>query len=215
MSFNLTKEAKKQAKSNAIKNWNFLLGKVDTPFFVLNHHDDCPNNLAFLDHLDKDITGILLLPCTSYVSNKKFARVSSRHQRINITLFKNIPNVLISLFLAPTASVIINKKLELNKFNEKLKWYVDNDWYYRIINDCEDKKLNLSFFSETRIISNQTKNSITFKIKNDLERIKINEKNLLKESKLVPNRFIHLFQKIISLFLILDSKLVRFLRIFK
>ena len=204
----------KGPQSNAIKNWNFLLEKVNTPFFILNHHDDCPNNLAFLDHLDKNNTGILLLPCTSYVSNKKFMKVSSRHQKIHINLFRYFPNVLINLFIAPTASVVINKKLSFNKFNERLKWYVDNEWYYRLIKDCRDKKLNFSFFSESRIISNQTQKSITFKIKNDLERIKIYEKDLLKRSKLVPNRFLHIIQKVISLFFIFDSKLIRYLRIF-
>ena len=107
-------------QTNAIKNWNFLLEKIDTPFFVLNHHDDCPNNLNFLDHLDKDITGILLLPCTSYISNKMHVRLSSRHQRINIKFLKIFPNVLINF----SPNYIVNRKLGFNKFREL---YVD-DW---------------------------------------------------------------------------------------
>ena len=199
----------KGPQSTPSKNWNFLLKKIDTPFFVLNHHDDCPNNLQFLEHLDKKNTGILLLPCTSYIFNKKYVRLSSRHQKIQVILLRNLPNALINLFLAPTASVIINKELVSNKFNENLKWYVDNEWYYRLLKECKTKKLKLSFFSKTRINSYQNSNSITLRIKNNLDYIKISEKNLLKENNLIPNKYIHLIQKIISLIFTLDSKLIR------
>ena len=199
----------KGPQTTPIKNWNFLLEKIDTPFFVLNHHDDCPNNLKFLEYLNKKNTGILLLPCTSYIFNKKYVRLSSRHQKFQVKLLRYLPNIMINLFLAPTASVIINKKLVSSKFNEDLKWYVDNEWYYRLLKECKTKKLKLSFFSKTRINSHQNSNSITLKIKNNLENIKIYEKNLLKDSKLIPNKFIHLFQKIISLIFTIDSKLIR------
>lgn len=199
----------KGPQTSPIKNWNFLLKKIDTPFFVLNHHDDCPNNLKFLEYLDKKNIGILLLPCTSYIFNKKYVRLSSRHQKIQVKLLRYLPNVLINLFLAPTASVIINKKLISNKFNENLKWYVDNEWYYRLLKECKTKNLRLSFFSKTRIDSHQNSNSITIRIKNNLKNIKTYEKNLLKDSNLIPNKLIHLFQKIISLIMTFDSKLIR------
>ena len=151
----------------------------------------------------------------SYIFNKKYVRLSSRHQKIQVKLLRYLPNVLINLFLAPTASVIINKKLISNKFNENLKWYVDNEWYYRLIKDCEVKNLKISFFSKTRIMSYQTKNSITFKMKNDLERIKLHEKNLLKERKIIPNLFIDIFQKMVSFLFIFDSKLIRLQNFFR
>ena len=106
----------KGPQTSAINNWNFLLTLVETPFFVLNHHDDYPNNLYFLDYLDNidpDKTGLVLLPCTSYICNKPHVRVSSRHQKIHIALFRFFPNPMFNIFLAPTASVIINSKLKL------------------------------------------------------------------------------------------------------
>ena len=36
-------------KKSAGENWNYLIKMVSTPFFVLNHHDEYPNNLKFLD----------------------------------------------------------------------------------------------------------------------------------------------------------------------
>ena len=78
--------------------------------------------------------------------------------------------------------------------------------------DCE-AKAKKSFFKTEYFSSNE--NSISFKIKNILERIKTRERNLLKETKMIPNRFIHLAQKIISLLFIIDSKLVRLSKFFK
>ena len=45
-------------------NWNSLLKKVKTPFFILNHHDEYPSNLYFLDNLNESNLGLLVLPCT-------------------------------------------------------------------------------------------------------------------------------------------------------
>ena len=202
--------------TNAINNWNFLLKKVDTPFFVLNHHDDLPNNLYFLDFIekiDKYQTGLILLPCTSCVSNKPHMRISTRNQKLHIRLFRKFPNAMFNIFLAPTASVIVNRKLKSNKFDEDLKWYVDCEWYNKLLFSTYSQQLEILFFKDSRIISNQTKNSITYKIRKKLEKIKKYEIKKLKKKKLIPNNFIGILQKIISLLLTFDSKIIRLINL--
>ena len=207
----------KGPQTSAINNWNFLLSLVETPFFVLNHHDDYPNNLFFLDYLDNidpDKTGLVLLPCTSYICNKPHVRVSSRHQKIHIALFRYFPNPMFNIFLAPTASVIVNSKLKENNFDNDLKWYVDCEWYLKLLFATRSQKLDILFFKNSRIISNQTKESITNKIKNKLLEIKKYEICKLKRKNLIPNKFISLIQKVFSLFLIFDSKIIRLINSF-
>ena len=52
-------------KSSPAANWNLLIQMAEAPFFVLNHHDDYPVNLDFLNELDKDKLGLMILPCSS------------------------------------------------------------------------------------------------------------------------------------------------------
>ena len=49
------------------ENWNYLLRKINTPFFVLNHHDEYPSNLGYLDILNSKNIGLVVLPCSSKV----------------------------------------------------------------------------------------------------------------------------------------------------
>lgn len=203
-------------QKSAVDNWNFLLKKVDTPFFVLNHHDEFPNNLLYLDyldHLDKNKTGLLLLACTSYLNNKPYMRLSSRNQKIHFAFFKNFPNATINLFLAPTASVIVNSKLKKNNFDKDLNWYVDCEWYYKLLSSISLYKLNIIFFKDSRIISKQTNHSITYKIKNKLKNIKKYEIIKLKKKKLVPNKLTALIQKVVSLLISFNSKIIRLISI--
>ena len=201
---------------SAVDNWNFLLEKVDTPFFVLNHHDEFPNNLFYLDYLDqldKDKTGLLLMACTSYVNNKPYMRLSSRHQKLHFAFFKNFPNATINLFLAPTASVIVNSKLKKNIFDKDLSWYVDCEWYYKLLSSISSQKLKIIFFKKSRIISKQTNQSITYKIRSKLEKIKKYEIIKLRKKKLIPNKLTALIQKVFSLIITFDSKIIRIINI--
>ena len=69
-------------KSCPSDNWNFLLGQVSTPYFVLNHHDEYPNNLKFIDLLDSRKIGLIILPCTSITKNKGLHKLFSWQQFI-------------------------------------------------------------------------------------------------------------------------------------
>ena len=194
----------------------FSFKKVDTPFFVLNHHDEIPNNLLYLDyldHVDKNKTGLLLLACTSYVNNKPYMKLSSRLQKIHFSFFKYFPNATINLFLAPTASVIVNSKLKNNNFDRDLKWYVDCEWYFKLLSSINLYKLKIIFFKDSRIISKQSNQSITHKIKNNLVDIKKYEIIKLKKKKLVPSKLTALIQKVFSLLISFNSKIIRLISI--
>ena len=140
-------------------------------------------------------------------------RISTRNQKLHIRLFRKFPNAMFNIFLAPTASVIVNSKLKNNNFDEDLKWYVDCEWYSKLLFSTYSQQLEILFFKDSRIISNQTKNSITYKIRKKLEKIKKYEIKKLKKKKLIPNNFIGILQKIISLLLTFDSKIIRLINL--
>ena len=100
-----------------------------------------------------------------------------------------------------------------NKFDEDLKWYVDCEWYNKLLFSTYSQQLEILFFKDSRIISNQTKNSITYKIRKKLEKIKKYEIKKLKKKKLIPNNYIGILQKIISLLITFDSKIIRIINV--
>ena len=63
-------------------NWNNLINIVSTPFFVLNHHDEYPNNLQFLDVLKNKNIGLLVLPCSSKIGRNSYHKIFSIQQKI-------------------------------------------------------------------------------------------------------------------------------------
>ncbi len=198
-------------KSSPVKNWNKLMKKIDTPFFVLNHHDEYPNNLKFLDLLESCQIGLIVLPCSSISNNKKVNKIYSWQQKIfsKICLFS--PNASFNILLSPTASLIVNSKIKNIIFDENLQWFVDCDWYCRIINKIKRNNLKIRYFYKSRIISIQYKRSITSKLRNKLTKIINQEKFYLKQKGLMPNYLISFFQLICLALILLPTKFKKIL----
>ena len=192
--------------STPAANWNYLLKKVSTPFFVLNHHNDIPDSLSFLELLKKEI-GILVLPCTSYPLNKGKLKIYSWQQFILLKIFSIYPNAKYNLFLAPTASVILNREFRDNNFDTSLIWFVDCDWYNRIIKKVICGKKKISFFPHSRIISYQKSNSITISLGKRIKEIARKELIIVRNKKLLPNHLIDFLQRIIFILVLLLSKI--------
>ena len=100
-------------KQLPVDNWNKLMKLIKTPFFVLNHHDEYPLNLSFLDLLDEGDIGLIVLPCTSIARDNLPQKIFSWQQKLFSTICLLYPNASFNMFLAPTASLIINSKLKI------------------------------------------------------------------------------------------------------
>ena len=194
-------------RENPIKNWNYLLTKIDTPFFVVNHHDDVPDNLFFLDELDFDNIGLKILPCSSRIINNKIHHMESWQQRVFTKICLLIPNSSFNMILAPTAAIVVNSKLKEIIFDENLEWFVDADWYMKLFIFLRKSKLKVKFFKYTRIISHQLKTSITSTLKNKIRKQIKKEKKYLKSYGFYPGHFINAIQYFFLGLILLKTKL--------
>ena len=181
-------------RSLPINNWNFLMDFIDTPYFVINHHDEYPNNLLFLELLESSNIGLLILPTTSYSGGKPPHKIYSWQQKIFSRLCLVFPNASFNIFLSPTASLIINSKAKNVLFDDNLKWFVDCDWYIRIFFKIKNLKLKIKFFKFSRILSFHAYNSISSSLSNNLKEQILIEKPILYEKSLLPNKVISCIQ---------------------
>ena len=188
------------------ENWNTLLKFIDTPFFVINHHDEYPNNLLFLDLLESKDIGLIILPTTSKLQRKSAHKIYSWQQKIFSKFCLLFPNATFNLFLSPTASLIVNSKARGILFDSNLKLFVDCDWYYRIVSKIKRNKLKIKFWSGSRIISVQAQNSISSSLAKTLKKQISLEKPILGKKGLLPNIGIIVFQYLVLAVILSGTK---------
>ena len=188
------------------ENWNYLLRKINTPFFVLNHHDEYPSNLEYLDILNSQNIGLVVLPCSSKVGKGPKIKNFSWQQKWFSAISMLWPNATFNMIIAPTASLIINNKYKSILFDNKLKWFIDAEWYSRLFFKLRKDKNKIIFFPESRIISYQSKNSITQSLKGKLKSQIIKEKEYLRSKGLVPGKIFILFQFLFLITITFHSK---------
>ena len=193
-------------KQSPSENWNSLLKMVKTPFFVLNHHDDFPSNLKFLDSLDENKTGLIILPCSSKIGDEPICKIFSWQQKFFSKICMFWPNAAINMISAPTASIIVNSKYKNKFFDQNLKWFIDAEWYYRLFKSCIIENSRIIFFNNSRIYSFQAHNSITQSLKGKLKKQIIKEKDYLRTKGLIPKRFFTFLQIIFLLIIFSGSK---------
>ena len=181
-------------RSSPVKNWNLLLKNVDTPFFVLNHHDDYPSNLKFIDQLKQEKIGLQIISCSSKVKGKNMHVIRSWQQYFFSKICLFFPNACFNIILAPTASIVVNSKFKNIYFDENLTWFVDADWYLKLFFSLRSYNLKVNFFNKSRIFSIQDKDSITSKLKENLKEQIIKEKNYLYSKGLYPGFFVNAIQ---------------------
>ena len=194
-----------------INNWNFLMQFIDTPYFVINHHDEYPSNLLFLELLESRNIGLLILPTTSNSLSKPAHKIYSWQQKIFSKVCLIFPNASFNMLLSPTASLIINSKVKDTFFDPDLKWFVDCDWYMQVFFKIKKLKLKIKFCNFSRIISFQSSNSITSTLSKNLKKQILIEKSLLNKKRLIPNRIISFIQFLLLAMILLYTKIKQIL----
>lgn len=202
-------------KKSAGENWNYLIKMISTPFFVLNHHDEYPNNLKFLDALKNKEIGLLILPCSSKIGRASYHSIFSLQQKIFSKICMFWPNASFNMILAPTACVIVNSEFKDILFDCKLKWFIDAEWYLRLFRTVLKTKIfKIYFYKFSRIYSSQAKNSITNKLRNKLKKQIIIEKIYLNKKGFLPNRFFQILQFFLLAITIFITRLEKYLKDF-
>ena len=89
-------------------NWNFLLQRVKTKFYVLVHHDETFSNTLFIDEVEKyqDSLELMVLPVKIEYPDGVYRNVKSSAQSLLIRLFRGRSPVL-NFIGGPTALLII------------------------------------------------------------------------------------------------------------
>ena len=141
-------------RDGAVKNWNFLLSKVKAKHFVLIHQDE---ELV----LSEKISTVTLSPgivyvCDLSIKTKKFQIYLPNNFRC--FLINNFPKLIYTInFIGPTATLIIpNNDL---RFNEKINWLVDVDYYYRLRQKYRFEAINYMLVKSDARVSQSITNS--------------------------------------------------------
>lgn len=177
-------------------NWNKLLKECNSKYFMFIHHDDYISDASFFFKLFKLIKKNKNLDMISI--DTKIIRSDKNekqwHIHYQLRRFLNLISnkyILKRNFLGPLSSLII-KNIDAPLFDDKLKWLIDVDFYYRIM-------LNKKIIFTNKLIINSEANhkfSITYSIKNKIKKINSEEWNYLKQkydfTKL--NKFLFFFE---------------------
>ena len=169
---------KHESTGNAVDNWNFLLSKVKSKFFVIVHHDETFSNTLFIDEVEKcqDSLEIMVLPVRIEHPGGVYRNVKSSVQSLLINLFRTSSPAL-NFIGGPTALLII-KSTNIHSFNRDLVFYVDGDWYIKVFANAS---LNgIKIFPKTTILSSITNFSITKSIQQSIREVIASDIAILK-----------------------------------
>ncbi len=117
------------------QNWNEVMRKASGEYIKIMHHDDWftyPDSLAyFVNEMEKNPTVHFgFSASTGYNASKNNSTNNFPSADFLIELKKN-PSILFFTNLIGAPSVTIFRNPPLNKFDRKLKWLVDVDFYMR------------------------------------------------------------------------------------
>lgn len=164
----------------AVKNWNSLITRSCGEYVLLMHHDEFPLEETFVSDLlglidsNKGVD-VVLLKCF-LVDNSNFRYLHSFNSLKFLVLKFFLPFILTKNIIGPTSAMVFKRNLA-ESFDENLTWFVDTDFYYRII-----KKSRKILFCEIGIgsILNRVQ-SITHGIRSKIKIIRNSELSYLSK----------------------------------
>ena len=191
---------------DAINNWNNLISKAKGDYIWLLHHDEYwqkeKNIIGYIfEVINSKNPSILILPITKLKTKKIFNlnfKIIQKHitfERLMKTYINN-PKLLIKLNIIGPPSALIYKK-NYFYYDRNLKYLVDVEFYIRLFNSYNPKKIILGkkYFDLISIQNN--KNSITNFLKKGIISLKKQEENY------IFNRYnlkFNLFEKTITFY---------------
>ena len=134
----------------AVPNWNAILKIANGQFVWLIHHDEVPhfpNGLdAFMRYLKETDAGFLV----SYLKSREdsFLQRVVRYDPFRRMLLRFPASILFQNYIGSPSNVIIRKRY-LEAFDENLKWFVDVEWFFRVLKRAD--AIELSKFEVTSL----------------------------------------------------------------
>ena len=127
---------KNKEKLGPVFNWNYGLSLATGSYLILLHHDESFGGSNYLVNIKKEfqktksdcvITGVCVEHSQGRATNTK--RYLSRRM-----IIKHLPFLFFARnVIGPTGSVTFRREI-LKYFDTSLKWLVDLEWYYRLLN---------------------------------------------------------------------------------
>jgi len=146
---------------NYINSWNQLIQNASGNYFILNHDDEFFLTNKFLLKLNNKITtsnrpDVIINKLYIESKNGNISSFFPNHFKKIVTKY-NLNFILQKNILGPISTFVFknNYNIKRVKFNSRLKWLVDVDYYYKIL------KKNKFVFSNLSIMSVYKKNSST------------------------------------------------------
>jgi glycosyltransferase involved in cell wall biosynthesis len=120
----------------AVRNWNAALDRARGEYVILMHHDECFKDGSVLSMIDNYITKDKAEVVISVVETEFSDRATRRSSRFGFMrrlVITHWPDMLYAVnVIGPTATVCFNRRLSA-KFDERLSWLVDVEWYVRLL----------------------------------------------------------------------------------
>lgn len=159
----------------AVKNWNSGLKKAKGDFVILMHHDEAMKDKNFLGSVQTSFRqGYDVVVSNIEIHKGDIIRKGLCSSWLKRIFVSHSSLLLVRNLIGPCACVAF-KKEKIVFFDEKLKWTVDMEWYYRLL-----KKANVHFLQDNWISSiHGHKDQITCNL--DVSRQARQDSNYLRE----------------------------------
>lgn len=116
----------------AVRNWNEGLGKCCGRYVILVHHDETLQGDNHLSILRKELEISNLV-----VSNITIKKQEGHSYSLFPSWFKRLtlqfPSLLFCVNAIGPCAVVAFRKEQIQMFDDQLRWFVDVEWYYRMI----------------------------------------------------------------------------------
>ena len=162
----------------AAMNWNFLLDTCAGEFVLFMHHDEFPYEVNFFSKLaellrKQEASDVVILKCCvqTIIPNRFRTHVPLWAARCYFYLGRE--SILRRNFIGSPSNVCVRRAC-LEKFDTRLQWLIDVDWYCRIFAN-PDVKVS---FSHLRVVSVFNNNSISASLSSETTKLRDSESKI-------------------------------------
>jgi len=131
-----------EKRGNAVGNWNHGLGFAEGKYIILMHHDEYFESNNHLERLKKEFDA----GADVVISNVKVKINGKEKRRFFPKIVKSFmlrcPSTLFAFNAIGPCACVAFARGAVPKFNERLSWLVDVEWYFRCLSHQKPAYLN-------------------------------------------------------------------------